>query len=95
MVDRDIRVEIWNIEVTQYQSCVDNDSDGVCNCGVLTGQETCVTENCDCFPNDATESVDTDGNGIGDNTDTDDDGDGVLDTADDYPLDNSKSVATR
>ena len=47
------------------------------------------------FSNDATESVDTDGNGIGDNTDTDDDGDGVLDTADDYPLDNSKSWLPR
>lgn len=33
----------------------------------------------DFFPNDRTESVDTDGDGIGDNADNDDDGDGWLD----------------
>ena len=34
----------------------------------------------DAFPLDETESVDTDGDGIGNNTDLDDDGDGVEDT---------------
>jgi len=38
-----------------------------------------------------TPSVDTDGDGVGDNVDTDDDNDGVLDTADAYPLDASRS----
>ena len=36
----------------------------------------------DAFPLDPTESVDTDGDGIGDNADTDDDGDGVADEVD-------------
>ena len=54
---------------------VDNDldNDNVCN-------------SVDAFPNDATETVDTDGDGIGDNTDTDDDGDGVPDAEDSKPL---------
>lgn len=34
----------------------------------------------DAFPTDDTESVDTDGDGLGDNVDTDDDGDGLLDS---------------
>ena len=33
----------------------------------------------DAFPNDASESVDTDGDGIGNNADTDDDNDGLTD----------------
>jgi hypothetical protein len=47
-------------------SDVDSDGDGV-----LDSQ--------DAFPHDATETVDTDGDGIGNNADTDDDGDGALD----------------
>ena len=35
--------------------------------------------NTDAFPNDSTEWLDTDGDGVGDNTDLDDDGDGWLD----------------
>ncbi len=41
----------------------------------------------DAFPEDPTETVDTDGDGVGDNGDPDDDGDGVDDTADEFPLD--------
>ena len=40
----------------------------------------------DAFPLDATESADTDLDGVGNNSDTDDDGDSVIDTADEYPL---------
>jgi len=40
----------------------------------------------DAFPNDPSETADTDGDGIGNNADTDDDNDGVLDVDDDYPL---------
>ena len=47
-------------------SDVDSDGDGV-----LDSQ--------DAFPHDATETTDTDGDGIGNNADTDDDGDGTLD----------------
>jgi len=64
-----------------YQRCTDSDGDGVCDAD-------------DAFPNDAAESVDTDGDGTGDNADTDDDGDGVLDAVDELPLDGLKSVAT-
>ena len=45
---------------------VDSDGDG-------------VADNLDAFPNDPTESVDTDGDGIGNNADADDDGDGMSD----------------
>ncbi len=48
----------------------------------------------DTFPLDATESVDTDGDGMGNNADTDDDGDGVLDADDAFPLDVSEQVDT-
>ena len=40
----------------------------------------------DAFPNDRSESIDTDGDGIGNNADTDDDNDGVEDVFDALPL---------
>ena len=46
----------------------------------------------DAFPLDASESVDTDGDGVGDNADPDDDGDGVDDLLDAFPLDASETV---
>ena len=45
-----------------------------------------VADKYDAFPNNLTESVDTDGDGIGNNADPDDDGDSVNDLADGYPL---------
>ena len=48
----------------------------------------------DAFPFDKTESVDTDGDGIGNNADTDDDNDGVVDSVDAFPLDKAESVDT-
>jgi len=39
-----------------------------------------VPDEDDAFPNDPTESVDTDSDGIGNNADTDDDNDGLTDT---------------
>ena len=45
-----------------------------------------VVDSDDVFPNDATETIDTDGDGIGNNADTDDDGDGVADSSDPNPL---------
>jgi hypothetical protein len=53
-----------------------------------------VLDSADAFQLDPTESVDTDGDGIGNNADTDDDGDGVLDTVDAFPLDSSESADT-
>lgn len=46
----------------------------------------------DAFPLDASETLDTDGDGIGNNADTDDDGDGTPDTADAFPLNPNESV---
>lgn len=48
----------------------------------------------DAFPNDALETTDTDGDGVGDNADSDDDGDGVEDEADAFPLDSRETVDT-
>ena len=45
-----------------------------------------VADKYDAFPNNLTESVDTDGDGIGNNADLDDDGDAVNDIKDAYPL---------
>ena len=45
-----------------------------------------VEDGLDTFPLDASESVDTDSDGIGNNADPDDDGDGVEDSADLFPL---------
>jgi hypothetical protein len=59
----------------------DIDGDGVPNTG-------------DAFPEDPTESVDTDGNGIGNNADSDDDGDAVEDPEDAFPLDPAETADT-
>ena len=48
----------------------------------------------DAFPNDPTETVDTDGDGIGNNADPDDDGDGVPDAQDAFPLNRNESRDT-
>ena len=53
-----------------------------------------VTDALDTFPLDASESVDTDGDGVGNNADTDDDNDGVEDASDAFPLDASETVDT-
>ena len=59
----------------------DADSDGVSDCA-------------DVYPLDATESADTDVDGVGNNADADDDGDGVADVADAFPLNASESIDT-
>jgi hypothetical protein len=53
-----------------------------------------VLDDKDAFPDDPTESVDGDADGIGDNADLDDDGDGVADLADAFPGDPAESVDT-
>jgi hypothetical protein len=45
-----------------------------------------VPDSSDAFRLDPTESVDTDGDGVGDNADADDDGDGIPDAQDAFPL---------
>lgn len=68
----------FTITVTDYVQ-LDSDGDG-------------VYDHLDAFPNDASESVDTDGDQIGNNSDTDDDNDGVADVRDGFPLDASKTA---
>ena len=51
--------------VQEINADTDDDNDG-------------VLDDNDVFPNDATESSDFDGDGVGDNADTDDDNDGIL-----------------
>ena len=74
-VVRAVNVENWytglacswdNFELSEYtvRSDADNDS---------------VLDNIDAFPQDSSESIDTDNDGIGNNADTDDDNDGVSD----------------
>jgi hypothetical protein len=53
-----------------------------------------VEDTLDVFPLDATETLDTDGDGVGNNADTDDDGDGILDDEDAFPLDATESADT-
>ena len=48
----------------------------------------------DAFPDDASEYLDTDGDGVGNNADADDDGDGVDDAVDVFPLDSTESADT-
>jgi len=48
----------------------------------------------DAFPSDASETLDTDGDGIGNNADTDDDNDGVEDSVDGFPLDANETLDT-
>ncbi|XOV89516.1 MAG: hypothetical protein ACFHX7_06430 [Pseudomonadota bacterium] len=52
-----------------------------------------VINSTDAFAADATETVDSDSDGIGNNADLDDDNDGVPDVNDVYPLDPSRSQA--
>ena len=46
------------------------------------------------YPNDANESADFDGDGIGDNADPDDDNDGLNDTTDAFPYDANETLDT-
>lgn len=48
----------------------------------------------DAVPDDATEWLDTDGDGIGNGADTDDDGDGIADAFDAFPLDEDEFLDT-
>ena len=67
----------------QDEPDVDQDSDGD---GVLDLDDD--------VPLDASETVDTDDDGVGNNADTDDDNDGVSDADDAFPLDANESVDT-
>jgi hypothetical protein len=79
----------------------DTDSDGVCD-GPVSSLPQCVMGP-DVFPNDPTETSDSDGDGVGDNADAfpndanetvDSDGDGVGDNTDLFPSDANETVDT-
>ncbi|PJA75817.1 MAG: hypothetical protein CO150_04270 [Nitrospirae bacterium CG_4_9_14_3_um_filter_53_35] len=53
-----------------------------------------VADSKDAFPNDPSETLDTDQDGIGNNADADDDNDGVSDADDAFPLDPSEWLDT-
>lgn len=53
-----------------------------------------VQDDLDAFPDDPTETTDTDGDGTGDNSDPDDDGDDVDDGQDDFPHDPDETTDT-
>ena len=58
----------WDdFELSEYTVRSDSDNDN-------------VLDNIDAFPQDSSESIDTDGDGVGNNADTDDDGDGYSDS---------------
>ncbi len=74
---------------------VDRDGDGILNSDDTQDQDgDGVTDAEDAFPADPSESLDTDGDGIGNNADTDDDNDGVADDQDQLPLDGSETLDT-
>lgn len=68
-------------QVSKFYDLADADDDG-------------TPDLLDAFPNDPSEQLDTDGDGIGNNADTDDDGDGTPDATDAFPLDASEQVDT-
>jgi hypothetical protein len=72
--------------VTSGNGCGDNSDTDADNDGVDDGV--------DAFPNDATETIDTDLDGIGNNADVDDDNDGVFDVGDAFPLDATETIDT-
>ena len=58
---------------------------------VLDSDHDGFADSIDAFPNDASEHLDSDGDGVGNIADTDDDNDGVLDLLDMFPLDPNRS----
>lgn len=71
----------FRYEILPDPAVTDSDNDGVVDLN-------------DAFPNDSSETTDSDGDTIGDNADPDDDNDGVNDEDDDAPFDSSISANT-
>ncbi len=71
-------------------SCQDLDADGCDDCSATASNDFTVGDNF----NPANDGTDTDGDGLCDTGDTDDDNDGVLDGADNAPLDPSSCQDT-
>lgn len=73
------RADLWPLKDVGLG---DSDEDGISDPADEDDDNDSYPDNEDDFPNDSTEWLDSDGDGIGDNTDTDDDNDGILDTVD-------------
>ena len=80
-IDLNVGFGYWqfNLEKLAQPVVTDADDDG-------------VDDAFDAFPNDSTETVDFDGDGIGNNADTDDDNDGVADSIDAFPFNANESM---
>ena len=63
-------------------STINHDEDGI---NVVDGDGDGVIDTLDAFPNDPSETADTDGDGTGDNADTDIDGNGINDDQVTFP----------
>ena len=82
--NEDVTTEIdptETVELKPAETNPDIDGDGVAN-------------DQDAFPEDGSETTDTDGDGTGNNADADDDNDGVQDADDAFPLDASEQLDT-
>ena len=84
----------WLISKADF-SKQDEVTDGKPVAGIVNSSDTDsdgISDAKDAFPNDPSETLDTDGDGTGDNADTDDDNDGIADNKDAFPLDNSETA---
>jgi len=87
-ISYDVKDLANNAAITQLRHITVQDS------GLLDSDEDGVIDPQDAFPLDPSESIDTDGDGIGNNADKDDDNDLTLDGEDAFPLDPSESIDT-
>ncbi|NQZ99356.1 MAG: exo-alpha-sialidase, partial [Myxococcales bacterium] len=98
-IDGDTMPDAWELQygldpLSSADANVDSDGDGVTNADEfaagtdpLDRDEDGYQDAVDAFPDDPTEWLDTDADGIGNNADPDDDGDGIPDANDQGPLD--------
>ena len=85
---------VWFISNSDF-SKQDEVADGKPVAGIADSQDTDndgIPDAKDAFPNDPSETADTDGDGTGNNADTDDDNDGTADNKDAFPLDSSETA---
>jgi len=86
--------------ITGYEVDVTNIQSGTVSAGLAPARVIAdidgdqVIDQLDAFPRDASESVDTDGDGTGNNADLDDDNDGVPDLEDAFALDATETLDT-
>ena len=72
--------------------CVHSGDDPVAEPPPIDMDDDGVADADDAFPNDPTETADSDGDGVGDNADPDRDGDGVANADDAFPMDATETA---